>query len=98
VKRFWGPKPNAKDYGRPLMATARAIRASEPEAIIIAPACSSICLGFIRELARMHALDEMDAVSVHPYRASPPETVSGDYWMLRRLLEACGLHGRPKEW
>jgi polysaccharide biosynthesis protein PslG len=87
---FWKPKPDAKQYIALVQATTAAMRQTHPQATIVAPASSEFPWIFLEELcAARGVLDQLDAVSVHPYRSYDrgPETAAADYRRLRGLIE-----------
>ncbi len=86
---FWSPKPDAQQYTAMAMATCKAIRASTPDATIIAPASSGFPWEFLDTLLRSGVLEYLDGVSVHPYReySRPPETAAADYQKLRQIID-----------
>lgn len=53
---------------------------------LIGPAASTIDLPFLEACCKAGLLADWDAVSVHPYRRSSPETVEEEYRNLRLLL------------
>jgi hypothetical protein len=83
---FWKPKPSAVDYARLSLATARAVRAADPDAVILAPGTSEFPWPFFETVFRSGLLEHLDAVSVHPYRSQNPETAADDYGRLRALI------------
>jgi polysaccharide biosynthesis protein PslG len=83
---FWKPKPNAAQYTALALATAKAIRAADPQACIVAPATSGFQWNFLETVLKSGVLEYLDAVSVHPYRGKPPETADTDYARLRELI------------
>ncbi len=85
---FWKPKPDVTQYNTLALATARAIRAVDPQATIIGPATSEIPLKFLEDHFACGILEYLDGVSVHPYRnyARPPETAAEEYARLRELI------------
>ena len=83
---FWKPEPDAKQYTALALATCKAIRKADPEATIIAPGSSTFPWPFFEEMFASGLLRYLDAVSVHPYRGGPPETVVADYRKLRELI------------
>ena len=85
---FWKPEPDVRQYTTLLLATARAIREADPAATVIAPATSGFPWKFLETLFQAGALEHLDAVSVHPYRAYRygPETAAEDYARLRKLI------------
>ena len=84
---FWRPKPNVNDYALLAVEVGKAIRAVTPDETYIGPATSGIDLNFIETCFKAGCLKYWDAVSVHPYRQSDPETVSTEYRKLRLLIE-----------
>ena len=85
---FWSPKPDAQQYTALALATARAIREADPQATIIGPASSGFPWEFLETFLKSGVLEDLDAVSVHPYREPnrPPETAAADYQKLRTLI------------
>ena len=86
---FWKPKPDVRQYTALALATAKAVRAADPNATIIGPATSEVPVKFLEEFFAGGALEQLDAVSVHPYRSysKGPETAAEDYAKLRVLIE-----------
>ena len=93
---FWKPKPDVKQYAALALATCKAVRAADPQAIIIAPGSSEFPWTFIEGLFAAGVLEYLDAVSVHPYRSYSrgPETAGEDYLKLRALIERYAPAGR----
>ncbi|AMV36280.1 cellulase family glycosylhydrolase [Planctomyces sp. SH-PL62] len=83
---FWKPRPNVEDYAKLALETAEAIRAADPKAYVVAPASSGFPWEFLDALFASGVLEQIDAVSVHPYRESHPETAAEDYGRLRALI------------
>jgi hypothetical protein len=83
---FWKPDANATQYSGMAVKTAIAIRAKQPDAWVVGPATAGIDLAFIQATFDNGLLDLIDAVTVHPYRNSFPETVQADYATLRSLI------------
>lgn len=83
---FWKPSPNASDYARLAKATVHGIREVCGKCTILAPATSGVDTEFITRVSMLKALDHVDAVSVHPYRNSPPETALNDLENVRNLV------------
>ena len=84
---FWKPKPNVEDYILMDKAVAEAIRKAAPGECYFGAATSTIDLKFLESCFQSGALERWDAVSVHPYRQSDPETVASEYRSLRLLIE-----------
>ena len=86
---FWRPVPDINQYITLAFATCRAVRAADPDAIIIGPATSQIPLPFIESFLASGILEYLDAVSVHPYRdySLSPETAITDYEKVNELIK-----------
>lgn len=89
-EQFWKPKPDPAQYAALARATGEALRAAgvlgpQGEAFI-GPATSTIDLPYLEACFKAGVLEFFDAVSVHPYRQTAPETVEEDYRALRQLI------------
>jgi hypothetical protein len=86
LAQFWKPAPSADDYVRLALTTGRAVRAADPDAAILAPGSSGFPWEFFETVFRGGVLEQIDAVSVHPYRGGPPESAADDFGRLRALI------------
>jgi len=95
---FWKPRPDVRQYAELVRATCKAVRQADPHATIVAPASSGIPLDFLEKLFAAGVLADLDAVSVHPYRAyhRPPETAAEDYLKLRQLIDRYAPPGKKR--
>lgn len=84
---FWKPHANVEEYTALALATSHAIRTAAPREAIIGPATSGVDLPFLEACFRAGLLQWWDAVSVHPYRQSAPESATADYHRLRQLIQ-----------
>ncbi|HEY0075679.1 MAG TPA: cellulase family glycosylhydrolase [Abditibacteriaceae bacterium] len=84
---FWKPKPNVDDYIKLDKAVSTAIHEAAPGECYFGAATSTIDLKFLEACFQSGALERWDAVSVHPYRQTDPETASSEYRALRLLIE-----------
>ena len=91
---FWKPKPNAADYAKLALATAKAIRGAAPGEVLIGPATSELDTTFLEACFKAGLLEYWDAVSVHPYRQKPPETAGDEYSALSRLIDRYAPKGK----
>ena len=91
---FWKPKANVDDYAALALATAQAIRAAAPGEAVIGPATSGVDLQFVESCFQAGLLDWWDAVSVHPYRQSAPESATTEYQKLRGLIARYAPKGK----
>lgn len=93
IAPFWRPAPNVDDYVALAHTTVDAVRAVDPEATVVGPACSGVDLAFLQRCFEEGVLQKFDAITVHPYRQRDPETAEEDYRALRALMRR---HGAPK--
>ena len=93
---FWAPKPKAEEYTALALATAKAIREAEPGATIVGPASSGFPWDFLEHFLKSGVLDNLDAVTVHPYRSpqKAPETAASDYQKLREMIRRYAPKGK----
>ncbi|MCS7303918.1 MAG: cellulase family glycosylhydrolase [Thermoguttaceae bacterium] len=94
IPQFWKPKPNPEHYILLAKAVGKAIRQVAPKELYIGPATSQIDMKFLEACFQGGLLEYWDAVSVHPYRQSPPETVRPEYTKLRTLINKYAPPGK----
>jgi hypothetical protein len=86
IREFWRPKPDVKQYALLAMEVGRALRQSAPGELYVGPATSTIDLKFLEACFKSGLLEYWDAVSVHPYRQTGPETAAPEYAKLRKMI------------
>ena len=91
---FWKPTPSPAEYGALALETARAIKAADPNATVLAPGSSGIPLDFLETVFKTGLLNYVDAVSMHPYRDGMPESAPNDYAAVRVLVHRYAPAGR----
>lgn len=84
---FWRPKPDVDQYIKLAREVGRALCQAEPQEMYIGPATSQIDFKFLEACFQAGLLEYWTAVSVHPYRQKPPETVADEYQRLRALID-----------
>jgi len=94
IKQFWVPQPDVENYCKLVAEAAPLVRKADPSGILLAPATSGIPFDWLETCFKQGLVQWIDALSVHPYRAQPPETVLKDYDRLRKLLEQYAPQGR----
>jgi hypothetical protein len=94
LSQFWQPSPNVQDYIQLARAVGQTIRAVAPGETFVGPTTSGIDFNFLTSCFQGGLLDYFDAVSVHPYRSSGPETAVADYARLRTLIDQYAPPGK----
>lgn len=94
IKQFWVPQPDVENYCKLVAAAAPLVRQADPSGVLLAPATSTIPFDWLESCFQQGLLQWIDALSVHPYRPQPPETVIKDYERLRQLLGQYAPSGR----
>jgi len=94
IKQFWRPQPNVDDYCKLVKATAPRLKKADPSGLVVAPATSTIPFRWLEGCFKRGLLKWIDALTVHPYRPQPPETVIKDYARLRELIKRYAPQGK----
>lgn len=76
---------NGSAYAQLAVAAGTAVHAAAPDAIMVGPAAANMDLPFLLDVFEGRALDQLDAITVHPYRSDSPETFEQDYATLQAL-------------
>ncbi|MEA3206972.1 MAG: polysaccharide biosynthesis protein PslG [Chthoniobacter sp.] len=96
--RFWNSPAKTGDYIALARATGAALKQAgllgEKGEACIGPATSTIDLPYLEACFKAGLLEYWDAVSVHPYRQSAPETVEEEYRSVRLLIRKYAPAGR----
>lgn len=91
ITKFWNPQPSYESYVNLVEKVAPIIRKEDPNSLIVGPAISRTYPGSLKWLDQAfnyNLLNYIDAVSVHPYRDAPPETVIADYQKIRSMIKS----------
>jgi len=83
---FWAPTPNPGDYGLLASAAVKAVKAECPGVPVVVGATAGCDIDFLGRVFDVPGLADADAVSVHPYRAGPPESFVQDRIRVQDLL------------
>ncbi|MCY9026863.1 glycoside hydrolase family 5 protein [Priestia megaterium] len=90
IALFWENQPSYEDYARLVKVVAPIIKKQDPSGLVVAPAISTLNnngLSWLNEVLDQNILNEIDAISVHPYRLTSPETVVNDYRKLKKMIK-----------
>ena len=83
---FWPPDPDVQEYVALAAEVSRAFQAEAPQESLIGPATSKIDLPFLTSCFEGNLPENWSGISVHPYRATNPETAVSEYARLRELI------------
>jgi polysaccharide biosynthesis protein PslG len=89
---FWKPKPDVSQYAKLALDVGKTIRRVAPDEWYIGPASSTFDWNFIKGCFDAGLLTYWDAVSIHPYRPGPPESVLDDWKKLATLIGTYHKH------
>src|SRR3954471_6408984 len=92
--QFWHPQANADDYAKLALSVGKAFREKFPNETYVGPATSGVDLPFLETCFKAGILEYWSAVSVHPYRNTPPETVEENYRELRLMIARYAPNGK----
>ena len=84
---FWKPTPNIEDYTTLSKATCSAIHGAVPNATVVGGVTSKFDWNFLFAYSGSGVLDCIDAVSVHPYRSTAPETAGAEISYLQWVID-----------
>ncbi len=73
-------------YAKLAIEVGRAIHTADPHALYVGPALAGMDRPWLKQILQDGVLKEFDAITVHPYRQTPPETVVADYANFRQLI------------
>ncbi len=89
---FWLPKPNVEEYIALAQAVGKTVRETAPDEWFVGPATSGFDWGFLDACFKAGLLEYWDAVTVHPYRTTEPETALPEWFRLREMID----HYKPE--
>jgi hypothetical protein len=91
---YWKPYSKPPDYDLLVRETAPAIRAADPQAVVIGPSISTLSTvfgdnswKFLQSLGTAGTFEYFDAVDVHLYNGGSPESQIENLRKLRRLVD-----------
>ena len=74
IAYFWRPAPNPVQYGLLASAVISAVEDTGLKLPVVVGSTSGVDLDFIEDIMGRSGLKKADLVSIHPYRATNPET------------------------
>lgn len=94
---FWPPAPDGGQYGKLCAAAIAAVHAADPTALVSTGGLSGFDYSFLQAMIDAGAATGANAIGVHPYRHTGPESVSDDVAGMRALVSA-SLPQAPPVW
>ena len=99
-ERRWGSKNqsvHARNYATCLKAAYKAVKASDPEAVVLYGGTSHVPLDFIEDTFAAGAGEAFDIMNVHPYNTSglPEDGLASGCRQLKLLMAKYGLAKKP---
>jgi hypothetical protein len=82
-QNFWKPSPDPRQYATLLREAAAAIRQADASAVISSGGTIGFNLSFISSFASAAPTHDLNAIAVHPYRQTGPESIAPEYVILR---------------
>ncbi|MGR9545905.1 cellulase family glycosylhydrolase [Priestia megaterium] len=99
LEMFWNNQPGYKDYGLLVETVAPIIKKYDKSGVVVAPAISGISdtsLEWLKQLFKNEkVVADLDAISVHPYRNTKPETTLEEYDKLKGIIDKYGHKDLP---
>jgi hypothetical protein len=84
--QFWAPSPDPVDYRLLADTTYKAVKGRSPNSPLIVGATSGCDASFLDQVFALPSLSGVDAVSIHPYRTSSPETFLQERLLVQDVL------------
>jgi hypothetical protein len=91
ISQFWAPSPNPADYRLLVDTTYKTVKAKNTNIPLIVGATSGCDAYFLDQVFALPSLSVADAVSIHPYRRSPPETFLQERLLVQDVLRRRAL-------
>ncbi len=87
LEKFWHAPPDPLSYADLAFKVIAAVRREDPTAWIVGPATAHFPWEYLETLGQVGLYNQLDAVTVHPYRHNEPESAWEDYVRLRGILD-----------
>lgn len=95
LSHFWRGEPSADEYAALVDVVVPAIREVSKDEWIMGPSTSKFDWPYLERSFEKGILEDVDAVSVHPYRENKePETAGADWQRLRTMIDRYAPSGK----
>lgn len=95
---FWRPSPNPVAYAQLVIATSRAIKQVDPDAVIVSAGINPFNMAFLQQAVGAGLWSAIDIVAIHPYVNPSPPTYSGLRQAIHYLDGFQMRYGRRPVW
>lgn len=90
LAHYW-KNPDPAAYGRLLLEAGKAIKAVNPQALVVSSGVGTPDVPFIVKMMSVSKQWPIDAISLHPYRKDAPENHAAYVEPMRQTLAAAGI-------
>lgn len=87
---FW-PTPDPVAFASLVGVTADAIRTADANAVIVTGGLADLDYEYMIKMLRTGKLSKVNAIGLHPYRKTAPETYAGQLATLNQMVKSVGL-------
>lgn len=96
---FW-PNPNPVTYANLLSVTVDAMRTADPSVKVTTGGVADTDFDYVMNMLRTGKAAKVNAIGLHPYRTTNPETFAAQLPTFRGMLQAVGLNAEvwDTEW
>lgn len=96
---FW-PNPNPVDYANLLSVTVDAMRTADPAVKISTGGVADTDFDYVMNMLRTGKAAKVNAIGLHPYRMTNPETFAAQLPTFKGMIQAVGLNAEvwDTEW
>lgn len=85
LSTFWNPTADPVGYSTAIIGAMKAMKKADPDCVIVAPSTCTMDWVFLESCFKQGLLDDVSAVSLHPY-CDAPETQMSRYLQLQSLI------------
>jgi len=95
--QFWKPAPSGAEYAALLRTAVAAMRVVDPAAVISSGGVSRFDGKFLSEVLTADLAAQLDAIGIHPYRDTAPESVAEEWALVSEWANRV-FGARPVIW
>ncbi len=95
ITEFWKPQPNPTDYALLLQEAYKACKSANPDCVIVGGVTSGVDIDFLDKVFAAGGVQNMDILSLHPYRGDAPENGNSLITQLQKANELLKKYKKP---